>query len=87
MSNTKEEKGTNTMLKMIVMLIFMFLVFIIVATVLAYYNNVFAYDFVICHHGPTNTNNTYPEGTVCDDEMEHLEESEEWEEKGWTHLK
>ena len=60
---------------------------VIIATVLA--NN---YDFVICYNENLKANMTYPEGTECleeesKDELEHIEESEDWDKNGWTKLK
>ena len=81
---TKDNNNStgNIMLKVIAFLVFVFLIFIIVSTVIAYYNGAFAvlsyhvqiiekngtdsYNFVYCLHELTNTVITYPEGTYCD---------------------
>jgi hypothetical protein len=77
--------------------VIIFVIIIIVYVIVAYLSGnmamalafgfAYGYEFVYCHHEPTNSTITYPEGTVCDDEQQHLGESEEWQKEGWTKLK
>ena len=66
----------------IALLVIIFVLFLVAYTIVAYIAGAFAfgYEFVYCHHGPTNSTITYPEGTECEglaDEKGHADESEE----------